>query len=200
MLTIAALALGLGTLVPAWAIQTTTTPSGGGAQWTLTGENKVKAGRSYTYTLTRTSGNRPLNEYFGFTSSTLGSTRFQGGTSNCTGTVYFCLTITNSGANHEEFAVGGVQFAGRLLGDTSPHVLTLQVGTGTPTGTTVDLGVVTGRGVRRGGELAIEVVGANTSTVESGLVSNVDEATEIGVSGTTSDMGQLFHVGDNTGG
>ena len=32
------------------------------------------------------------------------------------------------------------------------------------------------------------------------LTSNIDEATESGVSGTTSNIGQLFHVGDNTAG
>ena len=79
---------------PAQAQPTTVTQSGDGATWSLVGENTVAAGQqTYTYTLTRTSGSLPQNEYFGFTSDTLEAERFQDGYSDCTGTNYFCFTL-----------------------------------------------------------------------------------------------------------
>ena len=149
---------------PAQAQTTTVTQSGAGATWSLVGENTVAAGQqTYTYTLTRTSGSLPQNEYFGFTSDTLEAERFQDGYSDCTGTNYFCFTLSNSDL-YQEYTVSGVRFAGRLLTDTSPHVLTLKVATGTPTGTTVTLGVVSSSGVPRSGGLQITVGTAPTNT------------------------------------
>ena len=149
---------------PAQAQPTTVTQSGDGATWSLVGENTVAAGQqTYTYTLTRTSGSLPLNEYFGFTSDTLEAERFQDGYSDCTGTNYFCFTLSNS-YSYSEYTVSNVRFAGRILRDTSPHVLTLKVATGTPAGTTVTLGVVRRSGVPRSGGLQITVGTAPTNT------------------------------------
>ena len=149
---------------PAQAQTTTVTQSGDGATWSLVGENTVAAGQqTYTYTLTRTSGSLPQNEYFGFTSDTLEAERFQDGYSDCTGTNYFCFTLSNS-HSYAEYTVSNVRFAGRVLTDTSPHVLTLKVATGTPTGTTVTLGVVNRNGVPRSGGLQITVGTATTNT------------------------------------
>ena len=149
---------------PAQAQPTTVTQSGDGATWSLVGENTVAAGQqTYTYTLTRTSGSLPLNEYFGFTSDTLEAERFQDGYSDCTGTNYFCFTLSNS-YSYSEYTVSNVRFAGRILTDTSPHVLTLKVATGTPAGTTVTLGVVRRSGVPRSGGLQITVGTAPTNT------------------------------------
>ena len=149
---------------PAQAQPTTVTQSGDGATWSLVGENTVVTGQqTYTYTLTRTSGSLPLNEYFGFTSDTLEAERFQDGYSDCTGTNYFCFTLSNS-YSYSEYTVSNVRFAGRILRDTSPHVLTLKVATGTPAGTTVTLGVVRRSGVPRSGGLQITVGTAPTNT------------------------------------
>ena len=153
---------------PAQAQTTTVTQSGDGATWSLVGENTVAPGQTYTYTVTRTSGSLPENEYLGFTSNTLEAERFQDDTSDCTGTNYFCFTISNSVDTYEEFTVSGVRFAGRRLEDTSPHVLTLNVATGTPTGTTVTLGVVDKNGVPRSGGLLITVGTAPTNTAAMG--------------------------------
>ena len=146
------------------AVETTVTQSGAGATWSLVGQNTVAAGQTYTYTLTRTSGSLPANEYFGFTSNTLEAARFKNGTSGCTGTHYFCFTISNTRSTYSVYTVSGVRFAGRILTDTSPHVLTLNVATGTPTGTTVTLGVVNGSGLPRSGGLLITVGTATTNT------------------------------------
>ena len=154
---------------PAQAQTTTVTQSGEGATWSLVGENTVAAGQqTYTYTLTRTSGSQPQNEYFGFTSDTLEAERFQDGYSDCTGTNYFCFTLSNS-FSYSEYTVSNVRFAGRILRDTSTqHVLTLKVATGTPTGTTVTLGVVSRSGIPRSGGLLITVGAATTNTAAMG--------------------------------
>ena len=173
---------------PAQAQTTTVTQSGAGATWSLVGENTVAAGQTYTYTLTRTSGSLPGNEYFGFTSGTLEAERFKDGTSDCTGTNYFCFTLSNSGS-YEEYTVSGVRFAGRTLTDTSLHVLTLNVATGTPTGTTVTLGVVNHSGVPRSGGLQITVGTASTNTAPTAADKTVTTGEDRAYAFTADDFG-----------
>ena len=188
-----AAALALATLAalaaPAQAQPTTVTQSGDGATWSLVGENTVAAGQqTYTYTLTRTSGSLPLNEYLGFTSDTLEAERFQDGYSDCTGTNYFCFTLSNS-HSYAEYTVSNVRFAGRLLTDTSPHVLTLKVATGTPTGTTVTLGVVNRNGVPRSGGLQITVGTAPTNTAPTAANKTVTTGEDRAYAFTADDFG-----------
>ena len=174
---------------PAQAQTTTVTQSGDGATWSLVGENTVAAGQTYTYTVTRTSGSLPENEYFGFTSNTLEEERFKDDTSDCTGTNYFCFTISNSVDTYEEFTVSGVRFAGRRLEDTSPHVLTLNVATGTPAGTTVTLGVVDAFGGPRSGGLQITVGTAPTNTAPTAEDKTVTTGEDRAYAFTADDCG-----------
>ena len=174
---------------PVQAQTTTVTQSGDGATWSLVGENTVAPGQTYTYTLTRTSGSLPGNEYLGFTSNTLEEERFKDDTSDCTGTNYFCFTISNSVDTYEEFTVSGVRFAGRRLEDTSPHVLTLNVATGTPTGTTVTLGVVDKNGVPRSGGLLITVGTAPTNTAPAAADNTVTTGEDRVYAFTADDFG-----------
>ena len=168
---------------------TTVTQSGAGATWSLVGENTVAAGQqTYTYTLTRTSGSLPQNEYFGFTSNTLEAERFQYGYSDCTGTNYFCFTISDS-EFYQEYTVSGVRFAGISLEDISPHVLTLKVATGTPTGTTVTLGVVNGSGIPRSGGLLITVGTATTNTAPTAADKTVTTGEDRAYAFTADDFG-----------
>ena len=174
---------------PAQAQTTTVTQSGDGATWSLVGETTVAAGQqTYTYTLTRTSGSLPLNEYFGFTSDALEAERFQDGYSDCTGTNYFCFTLSNS-YSYSEFTVSNVRFAGRILRDTSPHVLTLKVATGTPTGTTVTLGVVRRSGVPRSGGLQITVGTAPPNTAPTASDNTVTTGEDRAYAFTADDFG-----------
>ena len=174
---------------PAQAQTTTVTQSGDGATWSLVGENTVAAGQqTYTYTLTRTSGSLPLNEYFGFTSDTLEAERFQDGYSDCTGTNYFCFTLSNS-YSYSEYTSSNVRFAGRILTDTSPHVLTLKVATGTPAGTTVTLGVVRRSGVPRSGGLQITVGTAPTNTAPTAANKMVTTGEDRAYAFTADDFG-----------
>ena len=175
---------------PAQAQPTTVTQSGDGATWSLVGENTVAAGQqTYTYTLTRTSGSLPLNEYFGFTSDTLEAERFQDGYSDCTGTNYFCFTLSNS-YSYSEYTVSNVRFAGRILRDTSTqHVLTLKVATGTPTGTTVTLGVVSRSGVPRSGGLQITVATAAANTAPTAAHNTVTTGEDRAYAFTADDFG-----------
>ena len=174
---------------PAQAQTTTVTQSGEGATWSLVGENTVAAGQTYTYTLTRTAGSLPENEYLGFTSDTLEEERFKDGTSDCTGTHYFCFTISNTADRYEEYTVSGVRFAGRRLTDTSPHVLTLNVATGTPTGTTVTLGVVDAFGIPRSGGLLITVGTATTNTAPTAANKTVTTGEDRAYAFTADDFG-----------
>ena len=174
---------------PAQAQTTTVTQSGDGATWSLVGENTVAAGQTYTYTVTRTSGSLPENEYLGFTSNTLEEERFKDDTSDCTGTNYFCFTISNSVDTYEEFTVSGVRFAGRRLEDTSPHVLTLKVATGTPAGTTVTLGVVDAFGGPRSGGLQITVGTAPTNTAPTAEDKTVTTGEDRAYAFTADDFG-----------
>ena len=174
---------------PAQAQTTTVTQSGAGATWSLVGENTVAAGQqTYTYTLTRTSGSLPQNEYFGFTSDTLEAERFQYGYSDCTGTNYFCFTISDS-EFYQEYTVSGVRFAGISLEDISPHVLTLKVATGTPTGTTGTLGVVNGSGIPRSGGLLITVGTATTNTAPTAADKTVTTGEDRAYAFTADDFG-----------
>ena len=174
---------------PAQAQTTTVTQSGAGATWSLVGENTVAAGQqTYTYTLTRTSGSLPQNEYFGFTSDTLEAERFQYGYSDCTGTNYFCFTISDS-EFYQEYTVSGVRLAGISLEDISPHVLTLKVATGTPTGTTVTLGVVNGSGIPRSGGLLITVGTATTNTAPTAADKTVTTGEDRAYAFTADDFG-----------
>ena len=174
---------------PAQAQTTTVTQSGDGATWSLVGENTVAAGQqTYTYTLTRTSGSLPLNEYFGFTSDILEAERFQDGYSDCTGTNYFCFTLSNS-YSYSEYTSSNVRFAGRILTDTSPHVLTLKVATGTPAGTTVTLGVVRRSGVPRSGGLQITVGTAPTNTAPTAANKTVTTGEDRAYAFTADDFG-----------
>ena len=175
---------------PAQAQTTTVTQSGEGATWSLVGENTVAAGQqTYTYTLTRTSGSLPSNEYFGFTSDTLEAERFQDGYSDCTGTNYFCFTLSNS-FSYSEYTVSNVRFAGRILRDTSTqHVLTLKVATGTPTGTTVTLGVVSRSGIPRSGGLLITVGAATTNTAPTAADNTVTTGEDRAYAFTADDFG-----------
>ena len=175
---------------PAQAQTTTVTQSGDGATWSLVGENTVAAGQqTYTYTLTRTSGSRPQNEYFGFTSDTLEAERFQDGYSDCTGTNYFCFTLSNS-FSYDEYTVSNVRFAGRILRDTSTqHVLTLKVATGTPTGTTVTLGVVSRSGIPRSGGLQITVATAAANTAPTAAHNTVTTGEDRAYAFTADDFG-----------
>ena len=174
---------------PAQAQTTTVTQSGDGATWSLVGENTVAPGQTYTYTVTRTSGSLPENEYLGFTSNTLEEERFKDDTSDCTGTNYFCFTISNSVDTYEEFTVSGVRFAGRRLEDTSPHVLTLNVATGTPTGTTVTLGLVDAFGGPRSGGLQITVGTAPTNTAPTAEDKTVTTGEDRAYAFTADDFG-----------
>ena len=174
---------------PAQAQTTTVTQSGEGATWSLVGENTVAAGQTYTYALTRTAGSLPENEYLGFTSDTLEAERFKDGTSDCTGTHYFCFTLSNTADRYEEYTVSGVRFAGRRLTDTSPHVLTLKVATGTPTGTTVTLGVVDAFGVPRSGGLQITVATAAANTVPTAAHNTVTTGEDRAYAFTADDFG-----------
>ena len=146
-----------------WAVETTVTQSGGGASWSLVGENSVIAGSTYTYTVTRTSGSLPTNELLGFTSSSLGEDRFGRNPSKCTATNYFCLTVKNA-ETYQEFSASDITVAGHRLRSTSPHTVTLKVASGTPGGTTVTLGLVDNTGTPRSGGLQITVSGSTVTT------------------------------------
>ena len=82
-----------------------------------------------------------------------------------------------------------MRFAGRILTDTSPHVLTLKVATGTPAGTTVTLGVVRRSGVPRSGGLQITVGTAPTNTAPTAANKMVTTGEDRAYAFTADDFG-----------
>ena len=166
---------------------TTATQSGNGANWSLVGPGTVVPGGIYHYTLTRTSGDKPHNEYFGLHSRTHGESRTKWGTSECTGSHYFCFTFSNNDSGYQEFTVSSVHFAGRTVSSTSPHRMTLKVASTVPDATTINLGVVRNDGVPRANPLEI-TVSASTNAAPTASNNTVETKEDTAYTFAASDF------------
>ena len=90
--------------------------------------------------------------------------------------------------SYQEYTVSGVRFAGNTLSSPSPHSITLNVATGTPTGTTVTLGLVDQDGVPRSGGLQITVGTASTNTAPTAADNTVTTAQDTAYIFTAADF------------
>ncbi len=200
ILTAAVLAFAFAAPGDAQAAVITVMPSGGGAEWTLAGEQYVKPGQTYTYTLTRAEvDDLPTGEKFGIFTTSRATDRFKFGTSGCTGVDnYFCLSVTNSGTSNEFTAGGNFYAAYNLNASASSYVLTLRIGTSTPLETKVNIGLVSGSFNPRPNPLTLTVSG--DSARPPSLTSNLSNTTDAGSGVQSVDVAQLFHTGDRRGG
>ncbi len=133
-----------GVRIPAGVV--TASISGGDLTWTLAGQTEVVQGDEYTYMLTRTPGNLPKRERFGFHSDTLGINRFSG-LANCEGSAYFCISV-DSAYDYVEMTVRSINLGYVLLRDSDTFVdtrsypVTVRVADNAPVGTTINMGLI----------------------------------------------------------
>ena len=153
----------------------TITQTADGATWTLTGDTSVAAGSTYTYTLTLSSGTKPLNEYAGFHLPNTADNQDKLGTdpTDCTSPKQFCISFSGGSTTGTGIwdNVQGHDTRHSLLSDTPPHTLTatFAVASDAPNGSTIEFGAITSSGVPRDDGLTITVDGGPPLSTDATL-------------------------------
>ena len=161
----------------------TFTQTADGATWTLTGETSVAAGGTYTYTLTLTSGTKPLNEYAGFHLPNTADNQDKLGTdpADCTSPKQFCISFRGATAVEGIWDdVQGHDTRYTVLSDTSPHTLTatFAVAADAPDGSSIEFGAINSSGLPRDDGLTITVDATATLSTDATLSAlTVDDGT-----------------------
>ena len=181
------------------AAQTSITQTADGATWTLTGHTSAAAGSTYTYTLTLTSGTKPLNEYGGFHLPNTADNQDKLGTdpTDCTAPKQFCISFSGGSSGDGIWDnVQGHDTRHNLLSATSPYTLTatFAVAADAPVGSTIEFGAIKSNGLPRDDGLTITVVALPP------LVSNTGQGNSGAVGIGVSDFAQAFGTGSNTAG
>ena len=152
----------------------TFTQTAAGATWTLTGETSVAAGGTYTYTLTLTSGTKPLNEAAGFHLPNTADNQDKLGTdpTDCTSPEQFCISFTGGSSGDGIWDnVQGHDTRHITLHDTSPHTLTatFAVAADAPVGSSIEFGAIQNNGLPRDDGLTITVDATATLSTDATL-------------------------------
>ena len=154
-----ALALGFASLLH--AAETTVSQFAAGATWSLRGETSPVPGGTYTYTITRTAGTEPDNEYAGFhvpsTSRSVAHSNLGSNPMSCGTGKYFCASFSPSTIPGIWNNLQGHHTIYTLINNNRTITATLTVTADTPIGTTISFGAIESNGRPRSGGLLLTV-------------------------------------------
>ena len=154
-----ALALGFASLLH--AAETTVSQFAEGATWSLHGETSPVPGGTYTYTITRTAGTEPDNEYAGFhvpsTSTSVAHSNLGSNPMSCGTGKYFCASFSPSTIPGIWNNLQGHHTIYTLINNNRTITATLTVTADTPIGTTISFGAIQSNGRPRSGGLLLTV-------------------------------------------
>ena len=158
----APLALGFASLLhAAETAETTISQFAGGATWSLHGETSPVPGGTYTYTITRTAGTQPNNEYAGFhvpsTSSSVAHSNLGSNPMSCGTGKYFCARFSPASSPGIWNNLQGHHTIYTLIENNTTITATLTVTADTPIGTTISFGAIVNYGRPRSGGLLLTV-------------------------------------------
>ena len=161
-----ALALGFASFLH--AAETTVSQTAAGATWSLNGETSPVPGGTYTYTITRTAGTQPGNEYAGFhvpsTSTSVAHSNLGSNPTSCGTGKYFCASFSPSRSPGIWNNIQDHHTIYTEIYNNTTITATLAVTADTPIGTTISFGAIESNGRPRSGGMLLTVATAPTVT------------------------------------